>query len=53
MDLTGTGGRDYCYSASDQMLYVAYPDEMRLNEIIELTNIVEDGGTLPEGEALN
>lgn len=53
VDLTGTGGRDYCYSASDQMLYVAYPDEMRLNEIIELTNIVEDGGTLPEGEALN
>ena len=53
VDLTGTGGKDYCYSASDQLLYVSYVDEDRLNEIVELTNIVEEGGTLPEGEALN
>lgn len=53
VDLTGTGGRDYCYSASDQLLYVSYIDEVRLNEIVELTNIVEGGGTLPEGEPLN
>ena len=53
VDLTGTGGRDYCYSASDQLLYVSYPDETRLAEIIDLANIVEEGGTLPEGEVLN
>ena len=53
VDLTGTGGKDYCYSAPDQMLYVMYPDETRLDEIIDLTNIVEEGGTLPEGEAIN
>lgn len=53
VDLTGTGGRDYCYSASDQLLYVAYPDETELANIIDLTNIVEEGGTLPDGEALN
>ena len=53
VDLTGEGGRDYCYSASDQLLYVTYPDEAALRELIDLTNIVEEGGTLPEGEALN
>lgn len=53
VDLPGTGGRDYCYSASDQLLYVAYPDETELANIIDLTNIVEEGGILPEGEALN
>ena len=53
VDLTGEGGREYCYSASDQLLYVTYPDEASLRELIDLTNIVEEGGTLPEGEALN
>ena len=53
IDLTGTGGRDYCYSASDQLLYVSYIDEERLDEIVRLTDIVEEGGTLPDGEALN
>lgn len=51
--LTGEGGRDYCYSASDQLLYVMYPDDDELEKIVELTNIVEEGGTLPEGELLN
>ena len=51
--LEGEGGQDYCYSASSQLLYVMYPDEISLREIIDLTNIVEEGGTLPEGESLN
>lgn len=51
--LEGEGGQDYCYSASSQLLYVMYPDELSLREIIDLTNIVEEGGTLPEGESLN
>lgn len=51
--LTGEDGRDRCYSASDQLLYVMYPDEDELDHIIELANIVEEGGTLPEGEQLN
>ncbi len=51
--LSGEGGQDYCYSASDQLLYVMYPDETELQNIIDLANIVEEGGTLPEGEELN
>lgn len=51
--LTGEGAQDYCYSASSQLLYVMYPDEENLQSIIDLTNVVEEGGVLPEGEALN
>ena len=51
--LSGEGGQDYCYSASSQLLYVMYPDEAELQKIIDLTNIVEEGGTLPESESLN
>ena len=51
--LTGEGGQDYCYSASSQLLYVMYPDEEDLQSIIDLTNIVEEGRVLPEGEMLN
>ena len=53
VDLTGVGAEDYCYSASSQLLYVMYPDEMALQDIIDLANIVEEGGTLPEAEPLN
>lgn len=51
--LCGEGGEDYCYSAPNQLLYVMYPDEADLQRIIDLANIVEEGGTLPEGESLN
>ena len=51
--LSGEGGEDYCYSASDQLLYVMYPDDSSLREIIDLTNVVEEGGILEAGEALN
>ena len=34
-------------------LYVLYPDEEVVNSIVELANIVEEGGSLESGEALN
>ena len=46
-------GQDYCYSAPSQLLYVMYPDETELQRIIDLANIVEEGGTLSDGETLN
>lgn len=51
--LSGEGGQDYCYSAPDQPLYVMYPDDTELQNIIDLANVVEEGGTLPDGETLN
>lgn len=53
VDLTGEGGKDYCYSASKQLLYVMYPDKSKLSDIIDLANIVEEGGTLPDAQPLN
>ena len=53
VSLEGTGGMDYCYSMPSQQLSVMYPDEAELQRIIDLTNIVEEGGTLPESEELN
>lgn len=49
---TGTPSREYCYSSSDP-LYVTIPDEENVSEIIDLVNIVEEGGTLPDAEGLN
>lgn len=50
---TGFDGEDYSYSMPNTPAYVMYPDEMVVDEIIELVNIVENGGILPEGESLN
>ncbi len=50
---SGTDGEDYCYSVPDMPLYVLYPDEEVVNSIVELANIVEEGGSLESGEALN
>ncbi|MCC2254125.1 LCP family protein [Ruminococcus sp. CLA-AA-H200] len=50
---TGTDGEDYCYSAMDSLLYVIYPDYEVVNGIIDLANVVEEGGSLEDGEALN
>lgn len=50
---TGTDGEDYCYSAMDQLLYVLYPDETVVQEIIDLTNVVEEGNILQDAEKLN
>ena len=30
-----------------------YPDDTELQNIIDLANVVEEGGTLPDGETLN
>ena len=58
MDNSVCGGKrnrwgDYCYSVPDMPLYVLYPDEEVVNSIVELANIVEEGGSLESGEALN
>ena len=49
----GTGAQDYCYTTGDQLLYVTVPDDTSVNEIIDLINVVEEGGTLPDTEKLN
>ena len=50
---TGFDGEDYPYSMPNDLVYVIYPDEMVVDEIIHLTNVVEEGRTLTEGEQLN
>ena len=50
---TGTEAREYCYSAQNQSLYVTIPDYDVVNEIIDLVNVVEEGGTLEKAEDLN
>ncbi len=49
---TGTASREYCYSATDP-LYVTIPDYDNVNEIIDLVNVVEEGGTLADAEKVN
>ncbi|HJB82170.1 MAG TPA: LCP family protein [Candidatus Mediterraneibacter intestinavium] len=49
---TGTASREYCYSATDP-LYVTIPDYDNVNEIIDLVNVVEEGGTLTDAEKVN
>lgn len=50
---TGFDGEDYPYSMPNDLVYVIYPDETVVNEIIHLTNVVEEGRSLTEGEQLN
>lgn len=50
---TGYDGEDYPYSMPDSLVYVMYPDEGSINEIIHLVNVVEEGRYLTEGEELN
>ena len=50
---TGFDGEDYPYSMPNDLVYVIYPDEMVVDEIIHLTNVVEEGRALTEGEQLN
>lgn len=42
----GEGGKDYCYSAPGQLLYVTYPDTTSIENIEELINRVENGEVL-------
>ena len=53
MAATGYDGEDYPYSMPESLLYVMYPDEGSINEIIHLVNVVEEGRYLTEGEELN
>ena len=50
---TGFDGEDYPYSMPNELLFVIYPDDTVVDEIIHLTNVVEEGRTLIEGEQLN
>ena len=50
---TGFDGEDYPYSAPNDLAYVIYPDETVVQQIIDLTNAVEEGRSLTEGEQLN
>ena len=50
---TGTESREYCYSSQSTSLYVTIPDYDVVDEIIDLVNIVEEGGTLENTEELN
>ena len=49
----GTNTKGTCYSSGDTELFIMEPIESSVQNIIELANIVEDGGVLPEGEQLN
>ena len=49
----GTNTKGTCYSSGDTELFIMEPIESSVQNIIELANIVEDGGVLPEGDQLN
>ena len=49
----GTPANDYCFSSGDTLLYVTVPDRQSVNEIIDLVNVVEEGGMLEGAEELN
>ena len=50
---TGSPSREFCYSSGDTSLYVTIPDYDVVHDIIDLVNVVEEGGTLEETEELN
>ena len=50
---TGTASREYCYSSSEQSLYVTIPDEDSVQQIIDEVNVVEEGRIQEDGESLN
>ena len=49
----GTNTTATCYSSGDTELFIMEPVESSVQNIIDLANIVEEGGVLPEGEQLN
>ena len=50
---TGDISEGYCYSTGYELLSIIIPDYDSVNEIIELSNTVEDGEELLNGEKLN
>ena len=49
----GTNTKGTCYSSGDTPLFIMDQDEEVVQEIIDLANVVEEGGTLKDGESLN
>lgn len=49
----GYPSKEYCYSMGDTLLYVTLQDEESVEYIIELANVVEEGGTLEGAQQLN
>lgn len=49
----GTNSTGICYSSGDTELFIMEPIDSSIQKIIELANVVEEGGTLPEGQQLN
>ena len=49
----GTNSTGTCYSSGDTELFIMEPIDSSIQKIIELANVVEEGGTLPEGQQLN
>ena len=49
----GTNTKGTCYSSGDTELFIMEPIESSVQNIIDLVNVVEEGGTLTEGEQLN
>ena len=50
---SGVSTENYCYSSGDTLLSVIEPDYQRVQEIIDLVNVVEEGRLLEDGEQLN
>ena len=49
----GTNTKGTCYSSGDTELFIMEPIESSVQNIIDLVNVVEEGGVLTEGEQLN
>lgn len=49
----GEGGRDYCYSSPNHLLYVTYPDDTSVANIQNLINRVKNGEVLEGSEVAN
>lgn len=49
----GTNTKGTCYSSGDTELFIMEPIESSVQNIIDLVNVVEEGGILTEGEKLN
>lgn len=49
----GTNTTGTCYSSGDTELFIMEPIESSVQKIIDLANVVEEGGILTDGEQLN
>lgn len=49
----GFMAKGYCYSMSGRLLSIIEPDYDNVNQLIQLINVVEEGGVLEETQTLN